>query len=441
MMCADQQFPVIVVGGGVAGITAALDLAGANCPVHLVEKDAVLGGQTARLDKLYPTDHCAFCPVWTQSRLCLTDPLIRVHTHSAIDNITRIKNPSQDPGQDQAQEQELIRVTISRTPNMIDETLCIFCGKCEEICPENAVLPTFTHALPRSFLVDTELCTRCGKCVELCPTNAVDMTRKVEKIEITAKNIIWATGFADTDISALPEFGYGSHPNIMTSLEFESLTAEAGPNRGEILTPEGKVPSHIAFVQCAGARDQRKFSFCSAVCCMHALKQARWVKRRNPGIEVVIFFTDMRTEGRNYYNYYLDAVEKQSISLVRSRPGLICPLPSKDGIAVRYENTLTGKLNTQRFDMVVLNGALDPCSQNKTGPNKTGPDKAGQDKAGTDFQPLTDDNGFISGNGGSGDNGDQTLSCGFCRAPADVEMSVIQASCAAIHACMGKGTH
>lgn len=400
---ATEHFPVIVVGGGVAGITAALDLAGSGRPVHLIEKSAVIGGQAARLDKLYPTDHCAFCPVWTQSRLCLGHPLITVHTHSCIETITHRDGR--------------IEAVINRVPNMIEARQCIFCGRCEEVCPEESVSPTLPHALPRAFLVDAHRCTGCGRCVEVCPTHAVEMGRPDEKIRVVAENIIWATGFADTDISVLPEFGYGSHPNIMTSLEFEALAAEAGPNRGEILTPGGKVPDRIAFIQCAGARDQRKFSFCSAVCCMHALKQARWVKRRNPGVDCVIFFTDMRTEGRHYYDYYLDAVREQSIELVRGRPGFVCPLPSKEGLAVRYENTLTGQVKTEGFDLVILNGALDPCPQEGTG-------VAGR--------PSTDDQGFICG------RSNQELSCGFCRAPADVEVSVIQASSAAIRAYMGQ---
>lgn len=402
-----EHLPVIVAGGGVAGITAALDLAGSGRRVHLIEKDAVIGGQTARLDKLYPTDHCAFCPVWTQSRLCLAHPLITVHTHSCIDTINRIEEEGEDQGEDR------VEAVIKRVPNYIDARLCIFCGRCEEVCHKNAVSPTLPHALPRTFLVDADVCNGCGKCVEACPTRAVDMAREPEKTKIKAGNIIWATGFSDTNISVLPELGYGSHENIMTSLEFEILTAEAGPNGGEILTPQGKVPDRIAFIQCAGARDRRKFFFCSAVCCMHALKQARWVKRRNPNVDCVIFFTDMRTEGRHYYEYYLDAVQNQSIKLVRGRPGLICPLPAKDLIAVRYEDTLTGQLNTQGFDLVVLNGALDPGSNTRTK---------------SSFTPETDDQGFVC------NNSDQQLSCGFCRAPADVEVSAIQASSAAIGA-------
>lgn len=405
----DERLPVIVVGGGVAGITAALDLARAGCPVHLIEKTAVLGGQVARLDKLYPTDHCGFCPVWTQAGLCLGHPLITVHTLSCVEDVTQDMETGKNQGQ--------IHVTIRRDLNRIDPGRCILCGRCEKVCPEGAVSPTIAHALPRTFLVDVTACTGCGKCLAACPTHAIDMERQQDKIKIWARNIIWATGFMGANLSALPELGYGSHPNIITSLEFEALLSESGPGRGHVLTPEGKVPHRIAFVQCAGARDQRNLAYCSAVCCMHALKQARWVKRRDPDMDCVIFFTDMRTQGRHYYEYYRRAVRDQSIELIRSRPGLICPLLSGAGLGVRYENTLTGQLNTLPFDLVVLNGALEPCQK--------------KDK-GSLFSLLTDDNGFVG-------NMPQTLACGFCREPADVEMSVIQASSAAMQAYMGKG--
>jgi len=391
--------PVLLVGGGAAGITAALDLANAGRAVHLVERGPTLGGQIAKLDKLYPTDHCAFCPLWTEVHLCRRHPLIRVHTLSFLKDIT--------------QQDRYLNAIIVEEPHLVDESRCIFCGRCVEKCPVDAIESMREHAYPRSYVIDADACNGCGECMQVCPTGAIDIHRQEQEIVIAAEQVIWATGFGDADISPLEEYGYGTHPDIMSSLEFEEWIAEAGTNKGAIITRHsGSTPRSIAFIQCAGARDKRMFPYCSAVCCMHALKQAQWVKRRSPAVDCVIFYTDLRTEGRHYYEYYLREVQGSSLTLIRGRPGLIHPLPSGEGIAVRYEDTLSQTREMRRFDMVVLNGALQPSL---TMPGITG------------HVPALNEEGFL-------DEGNGLYSaCGFCKEPVDVETSVVQASSAALH--------
>jgi heterodisulfide reductase subunit A-like polyferredoxin len=252
----------------------------------------------------------------------------------------------------------------------------------------------------------------------MCPTSAIDITKTARQSEIPARDVIWATGFQDFDLSPLEEYGYGTHPDIMSSLQFEEWSAEAGLNRGTIVKKNDKQPpASIAFIQCAGARDLRLFPYCSAVCCMHALKQAQWVKRRNQLIECVIFFTDMRAEGRHYYEYYLREIGGSSIELIRSRPGLIYPMPGGEAIAVQYENTTTQTRQIRKFDMVVLNGALQPSLAKSKD---------------SGYSPVLDTEGLL---GGISPN---IKSCGFCREPVDVEASVIQASSAALRAHVGE---
>ncbi len=394
-------FPVLVIGGGVAGIGAALAMADAGRRVHLVEKGFTLGGQVAKLDKLYPTDHCAFCPLWTDIKRLREHPLITTHCHAEVKELDKAKTG--------------FHAVVVRKAAFIDESRCVFCGKCLKECQENAIVSQGAHVYPPSYRVDTEICTRCGRCVPVCPTGAIDFQRTDETFDLTCEHVVWAAGFTEFDLTPHPEFGVGSHPDIMTSLEFEEWTAEGGINKGKMVRKSNRsLPRAIAFIQCAGARDQRLLPYCSAVCCMHALKQARWVKRRNPSVHCVIFYTDLRTVGRDYYEYSLRDLGVNGVRLIRGRPSLIYPLPGGEGIAVRFENTMTQKREIWKFDMVVLNGNLSPSP-------------VGAEREKGDLPSLTAE-GFVNGEG----DDISRLACGFTREPADVAESVIQASAMAM---------
>ena len=396
-----DTFPGLVIGGGVAGIGAALDLAGTGHAVHLVEKSHYLGGQVAKLDKLYPTDHCAFCPLWTDIKRLKEHPLVTVHTCTEVKELKRI-------------EDRLCAIMVRKVP-VIDESLCVFCGKCPRECPLDAIHSMGEHIYPPFYWVNQDVCNKCDRCVEICPTAAIDFQRTDETFELMVDHVIWASGFTEVDLTPLPEFGFGTHPDIMTSLEFEEWTAEAGINKGGIIKKSNRsLPRNIAFIQCAGARDQRMLSYCSAVCCMHALKQAQWVQRRSPEIHCVVFYTDLRTVGRDYYEYSLRDFSGSRVRLIRGRPSLIYPLPGSDGIAVKFENTMTQKREIWKFDMVVLNGNIRS--------SLTGKDNEKH------HEPALTGDGFV--NPGADDI--IGFACGFSMEPADVAESVIQASSAAI---------
>lgn len=395
--------PIIVIGGGVAGIAAALDIANAGRAVHLVESGCGLGGQVAKLDKLYPTDHCAFCPLWTDIGRLRDHSLITVHTSTEVKEFRRVDGR--------------LHAVLLRNPPIINEKRCIFCGRCRAKCPEGAASPSGEHVYPPAYRIERSRCTECGACVTVCPTTAIDFQRAAETMELLMDHVIWASGFTEVDLSPLKEFGFGAHPDIMTSLEFEEWTAEAGKNKGDVITKSNRsAPRNIAFIQCAGARDQRLLSYCSAVCCMHALKQARWVKRRNPAIHCVIFYTDLRTVGRDCYEYSRKEIGGGPVRLIRGRPSLVYPLPGGNGIAVKFENTETQKREIWKFDMVVLNGNLRSSPALTDHEERPAPSLTVEGFV----NPVSDD---IS-----------RFSCGFSMEPSDVTESAIQASSAAAKA-------
>ncbi len=387
------SLPGLVVGGGVAGMQAALDLANLGLPVRLVERDGHLGGQAMRLDKVYPTDHCAFCPTWTQAKSCREHPLIRVQINTRFEGLE---------GPEDARE-----AVLTRLPRPIDPDLCVFCGQCMAACPQKALrgrpddLPWDPSVPPLPHL-DAKHCDNCGKCASACPTGAIDLARPGETFRLAVSDCIFAGGFYEPEPGPAPEFGAHSHPDILTAMAFEAWSAEFRANpAAALLCPSDKRPAKsIAFIQCAGARDKRYLPHCSAVCCMHAAKQAAWMKRRRPELDLTVFYTDLRAPGKGQ-EAYMRAAADAGVRMIRRRPGLAAPFnaPGGRGIAVRHEHL--GDVTTTLADIVVLNGGLARCPR---------PDR-------TEAAPAAA-------------LGAERF-CGFCSEPTDIAYSVVQAGHAA----------
>lgn len=384
---------VLVVGGGVAGMQAALSLAALSVPVLLVERRAYLGGQVMRLDKVYPTDHCAFCPAWSPAKACYDSPLISVLLHAELAGLST-------DGEGTTAE---IRVN---TP-AIDPDACLFCGLCADACEKGAVLArdkgmTWDPAKAPSMIIDASRCDKCGSCVRACPVQAISLERSPRTLSVPVADVIYATGFEEPrpgELFHAPEFGSGSHPDICTAMEFEAWHGESSGRKTLLTRSDGRKVKRIAFVQCAGARDVKHLSYCAAVCCMHAMKQARWLKRRQSDLDITLFYTDLRAPGAGQ-EAYVNAGRAEGIRLVRSRPGLV--RAAEKGIGVRYDDAATGSAIGELFDMVVVNGGLAQCPLPGNVPAKQ------------DMQPER-----------------RPLSCGFCAEPVDVAGAVIEGAAAA----------
>ena len=360
----------LVIGGGVAGIQAALDLADAGHKVYLVEKQPSIGGIMARLDKTFPTMDCSICVLGPKMMDAGKHPNIELIANSDIVRVSGyIGNYT---------------VEINKRARHVDETECNSCGKCAEVCPvivpdefqqgfssRRAAYIPFPQAVPPAYVIDMKNCLgnnpiRCNKCVEACEKKCIDLHMADQNIEVKVGTIIVCTGMDVYDPTALDEYGYTRYENVITTMEFERLICGGGPTEGQLLRPSDRqVPHRIGFVQCVGSRTANRGNpYCSNVCCMNTIKDSLLIKEHHPDSEIYVFYMDIRAYGKGFEDLYRRSKE-EGVHFVRGFPGEIKEDPATRNVKVRVENTTTCLVEEYDLDMLVLSVGLEPESELK----------------------------------------------------------------------------
>ena len=358
----------LIVGGGIAGIQAALEIANTGHPVYIVEREPSIGGHMAQFDKTFPTLDCAACILTPRMSEAGNHPNIHLLTWSEVEQVDGYVGN--------------FAVTIRQKARYVNTDDCTGCGICVEKCPKKAIdsefevgfgyrkaiYTPFAQAVPNYPVIDYDNCIyfekgTCKACEKFCPTNAIDFEQQDELITLEVGNIILATGYDLFDARRIPQYGYGRLANVFTNLEFERMANAAGPTEGVIVLRDGRtIPESVGIIHCVGSRDRNYNAYCSAICCMQSLKFAHLVYERT-GATVYNFYIDIRTPGKDFEEFYQRVLEEGTV-FVRGKVADVTDaarLPGEEGkIIVQVEDTLAGKQRRIPLDMVILSAGLEP---------------------------------------------------------------------------------
>ena len=416
---------VLVIGAGVGGIRAVFDLAESGFKVYLVDRSPGMGGTLAQLDKWFPDNQCELCkllPVFSRdecSQYCLRQGM-------AHPNVEFIANGEVEKVEGEAGD---FRVSLKTESGWVKSERCTACGLCVEACPvevadesdeglqkRKAIYVINPQAMPNVYTIDRENCTKCGKCLEVCPTSAIDLELPDESHKLEVGAIIVSTGFEEFDAAEMGQYGFGRYANVLNNIQLERQLVSGG----KLVRPsDGKAPKKVAFLQCVGSRDIKR-NYCSAACCMYALKEAIMIKEQSPETEVTIFYMDLRAFGKGYYRYYLQAKDS-GVVFTRCRVSTIREnLQSRDLLLLaRIED---GSAISSEFDLVVLSVAQCPSPHSAELSQLLGVDlnRWGFIQSQGLWQVRTSREGIYA--------------CGSAVVPADISETVIQASAAACEA-------
>ncbi len=357
----------LVIGGGIAGIQSALDIADAGYEVDIVEKTPSIGGRMSQLDKTFPTLDCSACILTPKMVEAAAHEKINIYTYSEVEKVSGFVGD--------------FKVDIRKKARYVDSTKCTGCGLCQEKCPSkkapsefnrglntrSAIYTPFAQAIPNVPVIDTENCLKfktgkCGICQKMCAAGAVDYEQQDEIISREYGAIVVATGFDTIKLDKYDEYAYSQSKDVVTSLELERIMNAAGPTKGHLeRLSDGKAPKNIVFIQCVGSRcsDNRGKSYCSKICCMYTAKHAMLIRDKYPDTNVTVFYIDVRTPGKNFDEFYRRAVEDYHVNYVKGQVGKVMPQP--DGsLLVQGVDLIDNKQIKMNADMVVLATAIEP---------------------------------------------------------------------------------
>jgi heterodisulfide reductase subunit A len=342
---------ILIIGGGIAGITAALELGYLGFKVHLVERKPSIGGNMAKLTKVFPTLDCAQCILTPRMAEVGRNPNVNLLTYAEVQEV------SGRPGN--------YDVKVFMKPRGVDVEKCRSCGVCAKVCPETAsdefneglsqrkaAYIEFPQAVPSAYTIDFDACTKCRKCEQLCPAKAINIDDSGKAVELHVGAIILATGFKLYDARNLEMYGYGNYKDVITMMDLERFTSATGPTGGYIKRADGSDVRKIAIVLCAGSRDKNYIPYCSRICCMYSLKQA-FVLKKMLGIDVTVYYIDVRATGKGYEDLYWRDQEA-GVQFVKGRVAEVYKNNSDGKLVVLAEDTLTGETREEEFDMVAL---------------------------------------------------------------------------------------
>ena len=402
--------PVLVIGGGIAGLTAAVELADAGCPVILVEQSPSLGGQVTRLHQYFPKLCPPTCGIEMHLRRVRDNDAITVHTNAEVTEVSGTRGD--------------FRVTVRLGPDYVSET-CTACGECVAACPVErpdlfnyGLSKTKAVYLPRGvpypvrYAIDRAACpSECSACEKACRYGAVNLSAAADWRKYHVSAVIAATGWQPYDVGRIEYLGFGRCANVVTNVMVERMAAADGPTGGVIQRPsDGRSPRSVAFVQCAGSRDENHLPYCSSVCCTASIKQISYLRAQQPETAITVFYIDLRTPGR-LEEFRSRVLTGANVKLVKGKVAKVEEKAESGNVAVTAEDVLSGRKETLEFDLVVLATGMAPRTEG--------------------LPPVfeADEYGFLP----SGD-GDGLLSAGCVHRPGEVSSSVRNATAAALKA-------